>query len=182
VTDVKVTANDIYAADQLDCIGGDLTPVGVHCLSIEALTDDYSASVQDGVEAHVASKALKTEKLVRDTTGEFRKVPIPKTLRDVMQSPDKEAWLQAMQNEIDSHKRSKTWELVRAATIQAGRRAVGSTWAFDVKRNADGTIARYKARLCAQGFSQIEGWDYHHTYSNTVRLENSSHPPLLCCT
>jgi hypothetical protein len=51
----------------------------------------------------VASKALKTEKLVRDTTGEFRKVPISKTLRDVMQSPDKEAWLQAMQNEIDSH-------------------------------------------------------------------------------
>eukprot|EP00966_Prymnesium_polylepis_P277258 6406363-Prymnesium_polylepis.1 len=68
-----------------------------------------------------------------------------------MQSPDKEAWLQAMQNEIDSHKRSKTWELVRAATIQAGRRAVGSTWAFDVKRNADGTIARYKARLLKAG-------------------------------
>lgn len=61
-----------------------------------------------------------------------------------------------------------TWELVKASSVPKGRRIVGCTWAFDIKRNADGSIARWKARLCAQGFSQMYGYDYHHTYSNTV--------------
>ena len=48
---------------------------------------------------------------------------------------------------------------------------IHSTWVFKLKRNADGSIARYKARLCAQGFSQVEGMHYSQTYSNTVTRE-----------
>ena len=45
---------------------------------------------------------------------------------------------------------------------------MGSTWTFDIKRGEDGTLARYKARFCAQGFSQLEGVDFITTYSNTI--------------
>ena len=42
------------------------------------------------------------------------------------------------------------------------RKAVGSKWVFKRKFKADGSIERYKARLIAQGFSQI-GKNYDET-------------------
>ena len=42
---------------------------------------------------------------------------------------------------------------------------VGYKWVFVRKRNEKNEIARYKARLVAQGFSQKPGIDYDETYS-----------------
>jgi len=47
---------------------------------------------------------------------------------------------------------------------------VGSHWVFHIKRTADGSIERYKARLVAQGFSQRPGWDYVESFALTIRL------------
>ena len=44
-------------------------------------------------------------------------------------------------------------------------KAVGYKWVFTRKRNEKNKIARYKARLVAQGFSQRLGIDYEETYS-----------------
>ena len=60
-----------------------------------------------------------------------------------------------------------TWELV---TLPAGRKTVRCKWVFKKKMNADGTIARYKARLCAKGFTQQWGLDYMDTFSPTVNF------------
>jgi hypothetical protein len=40
---------------------------------------------------------------------------------------------------------------------------------FKVKRNADGSIERYKARLVAQGFSQRPGVDFTETFAPTTK-------------
>ena len=42
---------------------------------------------------------------------------------------------------------------------------VGHKWVFVRKRNEKNEIIRYKARLVAQGFSQMPGVDYEETYS-----------------
>ena len=55
--------------------------------------------------------------------------------------------------------------------MKKGRRIVGSTWVFALKRDSEGKIKRWKARLCAQGFSQIEGHDYFATFANTVSFD-----------
>ena len=54
-------------------------------------------------------------------------------------------------------KENDVWDLVE---LPEGQKAVGSKWVFKTKRNADGEIEPYKARLIVQGFLQKFGSDY----------------------
>ena len=47
---------------------------------------------------------------------------------------------------------------------------LGSRFVYKSKRKPDGTIYRWKARLVCQGFKQIEGIDFHETFSSHARL------------
>lgn len=42
---------------------------------------------------------------------------------------------------------------------------------FKKKLNTDGTVDKYKARIVACGYSQIEGIDYSSTYAPVARFE-----------
>ena len=64
---------------------------------------------------------------------------------------------------MDSH---QTWTYI---LLPEGRKAIGCKWVFKVKYHPDGSIERYKARLVAQGFSQIHGIDYSKTFVSMVR-------------
>ena len=47
---------------------------------------------------------------------------------------------------------------------------LGSRFVYKSNRKPDGTIYRWKARLVCQGFKQIEGIDFHDTFSSQARL------------
>ena len=72
-----------------------------------------------------------------------------------------------METEYDALTSRKTWRLVPRP---AGRKLVDSKWVYKLKRNPDGSIARYKARLVARGFTQEHGVDYQETFAPTVKV------------
>ncbi|KAL5750488.1 hypothetical protein ACOSP7_025091 [Xanthoceras sorbifolium] len=87
----------------------------------------------------------------------------PHTAHQALQHP---LWTASMQEEFDALQRNQTWSLVPAPI---GRKIVGCKWVFRIKRNPDGSILKYKARLVAKGFHQIEGFDFHETFSPVVK-------------
>jgi hypothetical protein len=48
---------------------------------------------------------------------------------------------------------------------------IGTKWVFKNKWGDDGEIVRNKARLVAQGSSQVEGLDIGETFAPVARLE-----------
>ncbi|CAL9015395.1 unnamed protein product, partial [Prunus brigantina] len=87
----------------------------------------------------------------------------PSSYRVARYSPE---WIIAMQEEISALNTRGTWTPVPPPP---GVNIVGSKWIYKVKRNSDGSVSRYKARLVAQGFSQTRGFDYSKTFSPVVR-------------
>ena len=78
-------------------------------------------------------------------------------------------WVKAMATEMKSLEENQVWTL---AALPKGRKAVGCKWVFKTKTGMRGEVVRYKARLVARGFSQIQGADYNETFSPVVRGES----------
>jgi hypothetical protein len=84
--------------------------------------------------------------------------------------PDSAKWLKAEEEEIAQLLAMGTWEVV---PLPKGRKAIRSKWIYRIKTDADGNPTRYKARLCACGYSQKAGIDYKEIYSPFFRMESS---------
>ncbi|KAK1616242.1 hypothetical protein QYE76_021759 [Lolium multiflorum] len=111
----------------------------------------------------------------RERTLEIRGHTHDKVLGDVRAKKVFEAledsdWVEAMHEELNKFKRNKVWTLVEKT--KECRNVIGTKWIFKNKQDEFGNVVRNKARLVAQGFSQVEGIDFGETYSPVARLES----------
>jgi hypothetical protein len=77
--------------------------------------------------------------------------------RDIGHALSDLSWVNAMQEELENFERKQVWTLVEAPRDV---NVIGTKWVFKNKQWEDGEILRNKARLIAQGFSQVEGLDF----------------------
>lgn len=86
-------------------------------------------------------------------------------------------WREAIKDELQNLENHQTWEYDE---LPPGRKAIGSKWVFKVKYHPDGSVARFKARLVAQDFSQVHGINFSETFAPTVRRESLRIYLALC--
>jgi hypothetical protein len=89
----------------------------------------------------------------------------PLKVEEVLGDPD---WIIAMQEELNNFTRNEVWSIVQ----RSKKNVIGTKWVFRNKQDEHGVVTRNKARLVAQGFTQVEGLDFGETYAPVARLES----------
>jgi hypothetical protein len=147
-------------------------PVAGRTRSARSRTNNESAHiamyVSDCAPAYIAQAATAAT----DFATNHR---TPKHFKEAMASPDRRHWLNAIKTELEAVKQAGTYRLVPRSSVPNGANVIGYTWVFKIKNNADGSIARYKARICVDGSKQRPGIDFEQTFApvanaTTVRL------------
>ena len=109
----------------------------------------------------VSIKADKPEKC-NPKVRKLKTMETPTTYAQAISSEDSELWKDAIQYEYDALLKAQTWEL---GELPEGRTPVEHKWIFKIKKNSDGSVEKYRARLVAKGFTQTPGVDYTLTYA-----------------
>jgi Reverse transcriptase (RNA-dependent DNA polymerase) len=75
-----------------------------------------------------------------------------------------EEWKIACKEELEALHQCNVFKLT---DLPKGRKTIGYGWVFDIKSDS-----RKKARLVAQGFSQVKGIDFNELFSPIVHFES----------
>ena len=93
------------------------------------------------------------------------------TNQQARMSPQTKEWAEARIKEREQLLRYQVFTKIRKSDIPEGTWIVDTKWVYLVKRKADGTIEKYKARKVGRGFTQEEGINYNETYTQMMRTE-----------
>lgn len=109
--------------------------------------------LDDDPEAHIA---MNVANWIED---------VPVMYEDIVNHPKEAEWRSAVNEEIKSLEKNKTWTVVPKIN---GVKLIGTKWVFKTK--FDDEQQSYKARLVAKGFMQKAGVDFSDTYAPVARL------------
>jgi len=146
------------------------------CHSIEALENSpqevyFECEIDDGSEPenhdaftmHFARSASSRQPGNRATLHGS-----PTSMYEVRKMEKWPAYFDAMMEEWNCLWAMNTFEYCDA--LPEGKNLIGCKWVISEKVDIHGNVIRTKARLVAQGYSQIHGIDYQETFSPVIRL------------
>ena len=87
----------------------------------------------------------------------FKATADPDTMyyHEAMREPDADQFKRAMQEEIDSCTKNKTWKIFKSVELPTGSRVLPAVWAMKSKRRiATQEVYKWKARLNIDGSKQ----------------------------
>ena len=74
----------------------------------------------------------------------------PTSYRETMDSSENAKWKVAMEDEMESLRKNRTWEL---CDLPKGKKPIGCKWVFTKKVGTLGSGIHFKARLVAKGYA-----------------------------
>ena len=98
-------------------------------------------------------------------------MPDAPTVEEAMKRPDWPLFKTAMDMEMEAMKRTGTFGN-GPIPRPSDKNIIGSKWTLWIKRKTNGEIDKYKARLVACGFTQVQEVDYFETFFPTAKLSS----------
>ncbi|CAL8140108.1 unnamed protein product [Prunus armeniaca] len=123
------------------------------------------ASDEDGLLSPMSEEESPGLGLVVDLSTSSK----PEEPKNVKEALNHGEWFLAMQEELNQFVRNDVWYLVPRPT---NTNVIGTKWIFKNKTDEQGNVARNKARLIAQGYTQMKDIDFDETFAHVARLES----------
>lgn len=146
--------------DLPDSVGEDLT--------MTAASLDVQECLQRDVDAIFESALLSLRSDISrnpSSPGYDMTIP-PANHREAMLQSDAEEWRRVEEKELGM---LKTMGVYVEEALPEGRKAIGNKWVFEFKIDPNGGPIIPKARLVAQGFSQVPFVDYDATFAPVAK-------------
>ena len=112
----------------------------------------------------------KAAKAVKPTETRAHGIKTPQTFEEAINGPQSPEWWAAMKKECLEQLKRRVFRITKPPYDQ---KVIDGKWVYLVKENPDGTVASFKARWVAKGYSQVEGRDYQEKYAPVVRTDTS---------
>nr|ABA98030.2 retrotransposon protein, putative, Ty1-copia subclass [Oryza sativa Japonica Group] len=125
---------------------------GIVEIARDVTFDEINGSQVEQVDSHVLGEGEDPNETI-------------KRVEEALNDPD---WGMAMQEELNNFTRNEVWTLVE----RPRQNVIGTKWIFRNKQDEARVVIRNKAKLVAQGFTQIDGLDFGETFAPVARLES----------
>ena len=86
-----------------------------------------------------------------------------------MESDDRELWMEAMKDEINSLHENHTFDLVK---LPKGKKALRNRWVYKLKQDENAKKPKYKARIVVKGCNQKKGVDFEEIFAPVVKMSS----------
>ena len=127
--------------------------------------DDYLQRDADG-NFETAFLSLRSDVARDPRSPGYDMATPPANHREAMMRHDAEEWKKVEDKELEM---LKSMGVYVDENLPEGRKAIGNRWVFEFKLDVNGGPPIYKARLVAQGFSQVPFIDYDATFAPVAK-------------
>jgi hypothetical protein len=166
----QIEHNDEIENDHVQDISSHSIPPQASTSGVQITSRIHHSIIKDHPPNQIVgdiSKGVQTRSRIASFCEHFSFVSCiePNRVDEVILDVD---WVNAMHEELNNFTHNEVWELVERPK---NHNVIGTKWVFRNKHSEDGLVVRNKARLVAQGYTQVEGLDFGETFAPMARLE-----------
>ena len=170
---LMIMALTAFASSTSSIVNSNIASTSIHCYQTRVI--EYNDFLETNFDGSI--NQLNPLAQIYQTSLSSNEVY---NLKEMMQEPDRERFEVAMHKEVSSMFEENIWRQVprkemrdyyseqRSNGIDINREQIMMIWSFKRKRHPDGTLDKYKARLCCHGGQQQWGLNFWDTYAPVV--------------